>query len=483
MGKRQRIRDSGGDPYPISVPRTATCGELRERYAGLAPDTGTGDVESVAGRVIRMRDGGRLVFVTIRDGTGELQLMLGTDLLGEERLAEWKADVDIGDHVSATGEVISSRRGELSVRARDWVLAAKTLRPLPDKHRGLVDPEARVRQRYVDMIVNEETRAVIRHRDAVLGALRDCLRRRGYLEVETPVLQSVHGGAAARPFHTHLNAFDMDVYLRIALELYLKRLIVGGIERVFEIGRIFRNEGIDATHIAEFTMLEAYEAYGDYDTMADLTRQLVLAAADAFGTKVVRGPSGATADLDGQWRSARLHDLVADAVGEEVTPSTPAEQLRRIADRYGVPLKDDWAEGEIALELYEKLVEHKLVEPTFVRDYPAAARPLAKPHRDDPRLTEAWDLVIAGVEVAVAYSELNDPVQQRNRLTEQSLRAAGGDPEAMALDEDFLMALEHGMPPTGGMGLGVDRLIQLLAGTGIRDTVAFPITRPASAAD
>jgi lysyl-tRNA synthetase class 2 len=478
MAKRRRIRDGGADPYPVSVPRTATCAELRERYAGLAPDTATGDVESVAGRILRMRDSGRLVFATIRDGTGELQLMLGVDQLGPDRLARWKADVDIGDHVSATGEVVSSRRGELSVRAASWQLAAKTLRPLPDKHRGLVDPEARIRHRYLDMIVNDETRAVVRNRDVVLRALRERLRDRGYLEVETPVLQAVHGGAAARPFATRLNAFDMPVYLRIALELYLKRLIVGGFERVFEIGRIFRNEGIDSTHSAEFTMLEAYAAYGDYDTMAELTRELVLASAAAFGGTVVKGPSGATADLAGPWRTVRLHDAVAEAVGSEVTPGTPEAELRRLAGRHGVPLRDDWSGGEIALELYEKLVEPNLVEPTFVRDYPVAARPLAKPHRADPRLAEAWDLVIAGVEVAVAFSELNDPVEQRRRLTEQSLRAAGGDPEAMALDEDFLLALEYGMPPTGGMGLGVDRLIQLLAGTGIRESIAFPITRP-----
>jgi lysyl-tRNA synthetase class 2 len=319
---------------------------------------------------------------------------------------------------------------------------------------------------------------MVRTRAAVTRSLRESLHRLGYLEVETPILQSVHGGAAARPFHTHLNAFDLDMSLRIATELYLKRCIVGGIEKVYEIGRTFRNEGVDSTHSPEFTMLEAYQAYGDYDTMAELTRTLILDAAEATGVRTPVTGDGVEIDLFGQWRTATVHDLVSEAVGSQVTPATDAAELRAHADRLGVALKPDWSAGEIVLELYEKLVEHSLVQPTFVRDYPVAVRPLARPHRDDPRLAEAWDLIIGGVEIAPAYSELVDPVEQRRRLVEQSLAAAKGDPEAMELDEDFLRALEYGMPPTGGMGLGVDRLVMLLTGRGIRETILFPLLKP-----
>jgi lysyl-tRNA synthetase class 2 len=308
--------------------------------------------------------------------------------------------------------------------------------------------------------------------------LRETLHQRDYLEVETPVLQTVHGGAAARPFKTHLNAFDLDMSLRIATELYLKRCIVGGIERVYEIGKTFRNEGVDSSHSPEFTMLEAYEAYGDYDTMAELTRSLILAAAEATGVLTPVTHDGTEIDLAGPWRSVTIYDAVSDAVGEPVTVDTETSQLRGLADSLNVALRPDWGEGDIVLELYEKVVEHTLVQPTFVRDYPVSVRPLARPHRHDPRLAEAWDLIIGGVEIAPAYSELVDPVEQRRRLVEQSLAAAGGDPEAMQLDEDFLRALEYGMPPTGGMGLGVDRLVMLLTGRGIRETILFPLLKP-----
>jgi lysyl-tRNA synthetase class 2 len=356
-------------------------------------------------------------------------------------------------------------------------MTAKALRPLPVAHKPLSE-ETRIRQRYVDLIVRPEAREMVYTRAAVLRSIRETLNSRGFVEVETPVLQSVHGGAAARPFTTHLNAFDLNMSLRIAIELFLKRAIVGGIEKVFEIGRNFRNEGVDSTHSPEFTMLEAYEAYGDYDTMADLTRALVINAAQAAGVEELSGPGGTPIDLFGRWRSVPVHVLVSEAVGEEVTPDTDETALRALADRTGVPVRDDASAGDVLLELYEKLVEHTLIQPTFVRDYPSEVRPLARPHRDDPRLAEAWDLVIGGVELAPAYSELVDPVEQRRRLVAQSMAAAAGNPEAMELDEDFLRALEYGMPPTGGMGMGMDRLVMLLTGKGIRETILFPLIKP-----
>jgi lysyl-tRNA synthetase class 2 len=476
--KLERLQSAGVDAYPVGVRRTTTNADLRARFPDLEPDAATGEKVSVVGRVMLKRDGGKLCFATLRDGSGDLQVMLSADTLGEERLADWKRDIDLGDHVSVDGEVISSRRGELSVLADSWTLASKALRPLPEKWHGLADEETRVRRRYLDLIVNPDARRLVEARATVLHSLRDTLDGRGFLEVETPVLQVMHGGAAARPFATHLNAFDLPMFLRIAIELSLKRLIVGGIERVYEIGRNFRNEGIDTTHGAEFTMLEAYEAYGDYDTMAELTRVLVLNAARSLGSTVVPRAGGGVLELDQPWQHLRVYDAVTAAVGEPVSPDTSVDDLRRMAAESDVALQPGWDHGEIVLELYEQLVEHTLIEPTFVRDYPASVRPLARPHRDDPRLAEAWDLVINGVELAPAYSELVDPVEQRRRLTEQSVKAAGGDPEAMQLDEDFLRALEHGAPPMGGLGMGVDRLLMLLTGFNIREVITFPMLRP-----
>jgi lysyl-tRNA synthetase class 2 len=430
--------------------------------------------------VIFIRNSGKLCFATLREDGVELQAMLSADQVGTEgpgSLAAWKHDVDLGDLIFVHGEVIASKRGELSVLADRWQLAGKALRPLPVAHRPLSE-ETRVRQRYVDLIVRPEARQMVETRAGVIRSLRETLHARDYLEVETPILQTIHGGAAARPFQTHLNAFDLDMSLRIATELYLKRCIVGGISRVYEIGRTFRNEGVDSSHSPEFTMLEAYEAYGDYDTMAELTRALVLDAAAAVDVSTPVTADGVEIDLLGPWRAATVFELISEALGTEVTIDTPeTELLKHAADR-AVALRPEWSAGEIVLELYEKLVEHHLVQPTFVRDYPVEARPLARPHRDDPRLAEAWDLVIAGVEIAPAYSELVDPVEQRRRLVAQSLAAAAGNPEAMQLDEDFLRALEYGMPPTGGMGLGVDRLVMLLTGRGIRETILFPLLKP-----
>ena len=476
--KYDRLLAAGTPPYPLGAPRTATLAQVRQTHADLETDTASGQVVSVTGRVVLSRNGGKLCFASLQEGDSLLQVMVSLDGVGADRLADWKAYVDLGDHVGITGEVISSRRGELSVLATGWVMTSKALRPLPDKHSGLTDPELRIRQRYLDLVVNDESRRMVRDRAAVVRAVRDVLHDAGYVEVETPVLQTVHGGAAARPFSTHLNALDLDMTLRIALELYLKRLVVGGIDRVFEIGRIFRNEGVDSTHSPEFTMLEFYEAYGDYDTVASLTREMVLEAARRTGRTTVPDGRGGQVDLEQPWRSATLHGLVSEAVGETVDAGTPLERVVALAAQHGVALQPGWDAGEVVLELYEKLVEHTLLEPTFVRDYPVSARPLARDHRDDPRLAEAWDLVVAGTELATGYSELVDPVEQRRRLTEQSVKAAGGDPEAMQLDEDFLRALEHGMPPTGGQGMGIDRLVMLLTGQPIRETILFPVVRP-----
>jgi lysyl-tRNA synthetase, class II len=479
LAKLDRIRAVGGDPYPVGFPRTTTIAEIRERYPDLEPDTATGEKVGVTGRVVLSRIGGKLCFATIRDGTGDIQVMISQDRVGEQVLAAWKGDVDLGDHIGVEGEVITSRSGELSVLADSYAITAKALRPLPDKHAGLSDPEARVRQRYLDLIINPAARRMAELRATVTRSLREELHARGFLEAETPVLQVLHGGANARPFITHSNAYDIELYLRIALELYLKRLVVGGIEKVYEIGRIFRNEGADATHNPEFTMLEVYEAYGDYNTIGTLTRELIQAAARAaLGGTVVRRPDGSEHDIGGEWPSVTVHEAVSRALGEEVTPDTGEPALRQLSAGAGVLQDPKWNRGQVLLELYEHLVEARTVAPTFYRDFPVEVSPLTREHRADPRLAERWDLVAFGAEIGTGYSELVDPVQQRKRLTAQSLLAAGGDPEAMQLDEDFLRALEYGMPPSGGMGMGTDRLLIMLTGAGIRETILFPTVRP-----
>jgi lysyl-tRNA synthetase class 2 len=478
--KRERLVAAGVPPYPVTVERTHTLAAIRQEYDGqqLAPDTRTGQQVAVAGRVMFLRNTGRLCFVRLREGDGtELQVMLSQADVGEESLADFKATVDLGDLLAVRGEVVTSRRGELSVQATHWSLAAKTLRPLPNEHRPLSE-EARVRLRYVDMMLRPEPREMVRTKARVLRSLRSTLDARGYVEVETPILQLTNGGAAARPFRTHLNALDQDMLLRIALELDLKKAMIGGVDRVYEIGRTFRNEGLDSTHAAEFSMLEAYEAYGDQFSMMELTKALVLDAARAVGRTVVPSRDGGEIDLEGEWRQAPILDLVSEVAGEEVTVDTEEQTLRKLADGLSVDLQPEWDAAEIVLELYEQLVEESLVTPTFVTDYPEAVRPLAKPHRTKPGLNEAFDLVVNGVELVAAYSELNDPVIQRQRLEEQSRLAAQGDPEAMELDEVFLKAMEYGMPPAGGMGMGVDRLIMLLTGAGIRETILFPLLRP-----
>ena len=479
LGKRERLLAEGTDPYPVTFPRTHTIKEVRDEYPDLPADTETGEHVGVTGRVMLSRIAGKLCFATIRDGTGDIQVMISADRVGEDALTAWKRDVDLGDHIGVEGEVISSRRGELSVLADRFAITAKALRPLPDKHRGLTDPESRVRQRYVDLIVNPKARRMAELRAAVTRALREELNDRGFIEAETPVLQRVHGGANARPFRTHINAYNLDLYLRIALELYLKRLVVGGIEKVYEIGRNFRNEGVDTTHNPEFTMLEVYEAYADYMTMATLTRELIQRAAkDALGGTQLHRADGTEADIGGDWPVKSVHGAVSEALGEEVTPDTSEQHLRVLAERAGVPGEPKWNRGQVLLEMYERLVERRTVMPTFYRDFPVEVSPLTRAHREDPRLAERWDLVAFGTELGTGYSELVDPVEERARLTAQSLLAAGGDPEAMVIDEEFLQALEYGMPPTGGMGMGIDRMLIMFTGETIRETILFPLVRP-----
>ena len=476
--KRAELLAAGTEAYPVEVTRTHTLRQVRDAHPDLPADTATGEDVAVAGRVLFLRNTGKLCFATLREGDGtELQVMLSLDRVGADELARWKSVVDLGDFVLVRGEVITSRRGELSVQADEWSVVSKAVRPLPTAHKELSE-ENRVRQRYVDLIVRPQARETVRARSTVLRAVRDSLGDRDFVEVETPMLQLLHGGATARPFVTHANSLGNDLYLRIAPELFLKRCVVGGIEKVFELNRVFRNEGIDSTHSPEFAMLEAYQAYATYDDMAVLTRELIQESARAlFGSTVVRHHDGTEHDLGGEWRSVTIHGSVSEAVGRAVTPDTELSELQEIAAKHDVDVTDYPTAAQIVLELFEKLVEHTLVDPTFVRDFPVEVRPLTRAHRDDPRLSESWDLIVFGVELATAYSELVDPVEQRERLHAQSLKAAAGDPEAMQLDEDFLRAMEYGMPPTGGMGMGVDRLLMTLTGLGIRETILFPLVR------
>lgn len=482
--KVDRLRARGVDPYPVSSPRTHTLAAVRAEAGDLPPGTSTGRRVSVVGRLIRKRDGGRLGFGTLRDGSGDLQVMVAADGVGAEDLDLWRHDVDLGDHIGVTGEVVTTRRGELSVRAEDVRITSKSLRPLPDKHKGLTDPEARIRARYVDLIVRPEARAIAYQRATVVRSLRDSLHARGFTEVETPVLQSIHGGANARPFETHINAYDLDLYLRIATELHLKRLVVGGMEKVFEIGRQFRNEGVDFKHNPEFTSLEVYETYGDYDTMRILTQEMIQEAATVVhGAPVARrtGADGRVTeyDLSGTWPVKTVCQAVSEKLGEEVTADTPVEDLLRHADALGIELEPPVTWGVALEEIYGELCEKTTSTPVFYTDFPKENAPLTRQHREDPRLAEKWDLVIFAAEQGTAYSELVDPLEQRRRLVAQSLLAAAGDPEAMQVDEDFLAALEYAMPPTGGMGLGVDRLVMNLTGLSIRDTILFPLIKPA----
>ena len=479
--KRERMLAEGRQPYPAGVPVTRTIAEVRAQHGDLEAGIETDDAAGVAGRVVFLRNTGKLCFATVQDGEGNrLQVMLSQAVVGPESLERFKTDVDLGDHLFAHGRIISSRRGELSIFADRWQIAAKSLRPLPVLHKEPSE-EARVRQRYVDLIVRPAARDTVRLRAAVVRSLRESFHRRGYIEVETPMLQTQHGGATARPFVTHMNAFDLDLYLRIAPELFLKRAVVGGVERVFEINRNFRNEGADWAHSPEFAMVEAYEAYGDYDTMATLTRDLVQTAAqEALGTTNVTLVDGTEYELGGDWASISLYDSLSEALGERIDPGTSMDHLLALVERFD--LKVDLARqnhGKLVEELWEHHVGRGLHAPTFVRDFPVETSPLTRDHRTIGGVVEKWDLYVRGFELGTAYSELVDPVIQRQRFEEQARMAAAGDDEAMRLDEDFLAAMEHAMPPSGGMGMGIDRLLMAMTGLGIRETILFPLVRPA----
>jgi lysyl-tRNA synthetase class 2 len=481
--KLARMRAEGNDPYAVGYPRTTDLVTLRARFSDLEPDSFTGEIAGVAGRVVLNRVSGKIIFATLRGAAADLQVMLTLDASGQDLLDRWKEDVDLGDHVGVTGEVITSKRGELSLLASDFQITSKCLHPLPEKHAGLTDPEARVRQRYVDLIVRQEARDMVYLRSGVVWSLRQTLQGSGFVEAETPMLQVMHGGANARPFVTHINAYDMPLYLRIAPELYLKRLMVGGVDRVFEINRNFRNEGADSSHNPEFTMLEMYEAYGDYNSMRLLTQNLVQnAAIDVFGEPVARRvqPDGSIKefDLSGDWPVKTMTSALSEALGEEVGLETPATVLRAHCERLAIEEPPDASVGMLLEELYVELVESKTTTPVFYKDFPKENAPLTRLHRDDPRLTEKWDLVAWGAEMGTGYSELIDPIDQRERFVAQAARAEGGDDEAMRLDEEFLRALEYGMPPAGGQGMGIDRLVMALTGLGVRDTILFPLVKP-----
>ena len=477
--KRDSLLARGIPAYPVHVPRTTSLKEVRERFKDLATDTASGVTESVTGRIIFKRDTGKLCFATLREGDGtELQAMFSLDKVGEEKLENWKSDIDLGDIVSVTGEIITSKRGELSVLASSYHLAAKALRPLPNEHNPL-NEETRVRMRYVDLIVRPEAREIARIRPKVMKSLRSTFERQEFVEVETPMLQVMHGGAAARPFKTFSNAYDIDLYLRIAPELFLKRCVVGGIEKVFEINRNFRNEGADSSHSPEFAMLEMYWAYADWRNMKALTQELVQnAARDVYGSHSVTHYDGTVHNLGGEWKEIDFYEAINSKVDIEVTPETSFDDLKKLAQRIGLKVDPKWIHGKLVEEIFEFVYKENLQEPTFVMGYPVDTSPLVREHRDRKGIVEKWDLYFGGFELATGYSELIDPIIQRDRLVEQGKLAARGDLEAMQVDEEFLRAMEHGMPPMGGVGMGIDRLLMALTGLGIRETILFPLVKP-----
>ncbi|MFD2675303.1 lysine--tRNA ligase [Gulosibacter bifidus] len=479
LEKRDRMIELGLVPYPLSVPVTTSIDAVVAKYPDLEPDTKTGQTVGISGRVMHIRNTGKLAFAALQSGTGvKIQAMLSLAEVGEEALAQWKEFVDLGDQVFVAGEVISSRRGELSVMATEWRMTSKSLRPLPTLHTELSE-ETRVRQRYLDLITREGARQMVQTRAATNASLRATFAEHGFTEVETPMLQTLHGGAAARPFSTHSNAFDTELFLRIAPELYLKRALVGGLERVFEINRNFRNEGADSTHSPEFAMLEAYQAHGDYNSIADLTQELVQNAAKAAsgdGSMVVTWADGTKFDLGGEWPRISMYESLSEKSGVTITPETSLDELAALAAREGVEVKLP-THGKLVEELWEHFVKGELERPTFVMDFPVDTSPLTAMHRSKPGVVEKWDLYVRGFELATGYSELIDPVDQRARFVEQAREAARGDDEAMQLDEEFLTAMEFGMPPTGGMGMGLDRLLMALTGLGIRETVLFPLVK------
>jgi lysyl-tRNA synthetase class 2 len=482
LAKRERLiaerTDAAGGAYPVSVGVTDTIPALRERFGDLEAGAETGVTAAVAGRVVFSRNTGKLCFASLQSGDGErIQAMVSLAAVGEESLQAWKELVDLGDHVFVRGEVISSRRGELSIMVSDWDIAAKALLPLPNMYTELSE-EGRVRSRYLDLIVRDQARRTVRARAKVNASLRRTFEAHDFVEVETPMLQTQPGGASARPFITTSNAFDTELYMRIAPELFLKRAVVGGIERVFEINRNFRNEGADSTHSPEFAMLEAYQAYSDYNGIADLTQELIQNAAIAVaGSTTVTWADGTVYDLGGDWDRISMYGSLSEAAAREITPEASVEELAALGAANGVDAPPHATHGKWVEELWEHFVKGGLTRPTFVMDFPVDTSPLVRDHRSIAGVVEKWDLYVRGFELATGYSELVDPVIQRERFVEQAKLAARGDDEAMRIDEDFLRALEHGMPPSGGMGMGIDRLMMAITGLGIRETILFPLVK------
>jgi lysyl-tRNA synthetase len=478
LEKLAQLRQRGIDPYPVRFDRDTTAAAVREEFGEIVAGTDTGRAVKIAGRVLAERRHGSLDFADLQDETGQIQLMASRDAVGSDELHEF-SDLDLGDWIGVEGTVIASNHGELTVRVAKFELLSKSLRALPDVRRGVTDPETRYRQRYLDLTLDEPSRRIFRIRSAVIATTRRVLTEKGFTEVETPVLLGQAGGAAAKPFITHHNALDIDMTLRVALELPLKRLIVGGMNRVFEIGRVFRNEGLDTRHNPEFTLLEAYQAFGDYHDMMDLTEEIIATSCEeAIGTTVVQ-IDGKDVDLKPPWRRATMAELIKENASVEMHPSMPVEEARKIADERGVEYLDAWGSGKIMAEVYDDSSEHLLIEPTFVMDHPREVSPLARAHRDDPELTERFELVVAGRELANAYSELNVPVDQAERFQAEARLQAGGDDEAEPVDDDYVKALEYGLPPTGGLGIGMDRLVMLISGAeAIRDVILFPTLRP-----
>ena len=478
LADRAALYAAGKNPYPEHSDVTDHAADLLERYAGLANEEEGAETVTVGGRIVAKRGQGKIMFLVLRDPSADIQLFCRVNDVEE---ASWEVlkKLDLGDIVQATGVVVRTKRGELSVAPRTAKLLSKAVRPLPEKFHGLSDKETRYRQRYVDLIVNEDVRETFRKRSAIISTFRRYMEDNGYMEVETPILQTIQGGATAKPFITHFNALNQENYLRIATELHLKRLLVGGYERVFEIGRIFRNEGMDLTHNPEFTTMEAYRAYSDLEGMKELAEGVIKAAAHAVGLEGVIEYQGQQIDLFSNWESRPMTSIVSDVLGREVTLDTPVEELRAACAERGIETKPEWTAGKLVAELYDELGEDTIVNPTFVCDYPVEVSPLAKRNEDDPRLTHRFELVIAGHEYANAFSELNDPVDQAERFAAQMVEKAGGDDEAMEYDEDYVRALEYGMPPAGGIGIGIDRVVMLLTNsTSIRDVLLFPHMKP-----
>ena len=478
LAKRAALFEAGQNPYPEHSELEDYVADIETKYADLADGEDTEDVVKIAGRVVAKRGQGKIMFIVVRDATAEIQLFCRINDMDEAAWNTLKA-LDLGDILGVTGVVVRTQRGQLSVAPKSATLLSKAVRPLPEKFHGLSDKETRYRQRYVDLIANDDVRETFRKRSQILSTFRRFMESDGYMEVETPILQTIQGGATAKPFITHFNALDQECYLRIATELHLKRCIVGGFERVFEIGRIFRNEGMDLTHNPEFTTMEAYRAFSDLEGMKALAQGVIKAANKAIGNPEVIEYQGQTIDLSGEWASRPMTDIVSDVLGKQVTIDTPVEELAAAAREKGLEIKSEWTAGKIIAEIYDELGEDTIVNPTFVCDYPIEVSPLAKRFEDDPRLTHRFELVIAGHEYANAFSELNDPVDQAERFAAQMAEKAGGDDEAMEYDEDYVRALEYGMPPAGGIGIGIDRVVMLLTNqASIRDVLLFPHMKP-----